>query len=49
VSKAPSGGSVVEWTGTFASPKDKQEAAVKALEGIFQAGLDNLKATEAAK
>jgi mxaD protein len=49
VSKAPSGGSLVEWTGTFRSPKDKQEAAVKALEGIFQAGLDNLKATEPAK
>ena len=42
VKESESGGSVIEWSSEFEAEGAPENEAAKAIEGIYQAGLDNL-------
>ncbi|MEE8536027.1 MAG: SRPBCC family protein [Kiloniellales bacterium] len=43
VTESEGGGSTIEWSGEFDAKGAPEPDAVKVVEGIYQAGLDNLK------
>ena len=43
ITEAPDGGSNIEWSSEFEPAGAPENDAVKAIEGIYQAGFDNLK------
>ena len=49
VSKGTGTGTAVEWKGTFKAAGVEDAAAVKTILGIYEAGLQNLKARDGAK
>ncbi len=43
VTEAPGGGSTIEWSSDFEASGAPETDAVQAIQGIYQAGFDNLK------